>query len=121
MGKRISEKPRYNPIIGSDIFKQQVKDIYDYGFKTFGYHQAVRYRQLIRKHIGILENHYFMFPECRYLPTKDHRYRNILLPAHRIIYRITPQRIEILAILHLSSSVNSIRKTRSINIWKQVH
>lgn len=116
MGKGISEESRHRAVIGSQIFKQQVKDIYDYGFVAFGPNQAVYYRYLIRKHIGMLEFHSEMYPECPYLPTKNHRYRNIILPAHRIIYRITPTRIEVLAILHLASSINAIRRTRSIKI-----
>lgn len=116
MGKRISEESRYHPVIGSDIFKRQLKEIYNYGFAVFGYHQAVRYRRLILKAIAMLETSYLMYPECLYLTTKNHRYRNILLPAHRIIYRVTSKRIEVFTILHLASSVDTIQKARSIKI-----
>jgi len=43
-------------------------------------------------------------------------YRNIILDAHLIIYRITNERIEVLDIVHSASSISRIRQTRSIRI-----
>lgn len=116
MEKEVSGEPRHNKVITSEVFENQRLDVYKYGFSTFGIIEAEKYRHLIRKHIRMLEFHSEMYPECPYLPTKNHRYRNIILPSHRIIYRITPTRIEVLAILHLASSINAIRRTRSIKI-----
>lgn len=116
MGKGIFEETRYKPLITSELFEKQRSEIYQYGFSAFGYQQAVRYRLEIRRVLGMLPTSWLMFPECCYLPTKNHRYCNIILPAHRIIYRVAPQRIEVLTILHFASSVASIRKTRDIRI-----
>jgi hypothetical protein len=43
-------------------------------------------------------------------------YRNIILDAHLIVYRITDRRIEVLDILHAASSIRKIRGVRNIRI-----
>jgi plasmid stabilization system protein ParE len=50
------------------------------------------------------------------IPTKNHIYRNIILDAHLIIYRITNEQIEVLDIFHSASSIRRIQKVRSIRI-----
>jgi plasmid stabilization system protein ParE len=43
-------------------------------------------------------------------------YRNIILDAHLIIYRITDERIEVLDILHSASSISKIRQIRNVRL-----
>jgi hypothetical protein len=43
-------------------------------------------------------------------------YRNIILDAHLIIYRITDTRIEVLDIIHSASSTGKIRAVRNIRL-----
>jgi len=43
-------------------------------------------------------------------------YRNIILDAHLIIYRIAKERIEVLDIIHSASSIRKIREVRKIRI-----
>ena len=54
--------------------------------------------------------------ECRHLATKSRMYRNIILDAHLIIYRIGKERIEVLDIVHAASSLRRIRDIRKIKI-----
>jgi plasmid stabilization system protein ParE len=56
------------------------------------------------------------YPECRHLATKSRLYRNIILDAHLIIYRITDERIEVLDIIHSASSIRKIRDVRKIRL-----
>ena len=99
----------------SDKFYESASKIYDYGFETFGYLQAERYKQKIRKHLDMLSDYYTYYPECRHLATKSRKYRNIILDAHLIIYRVTNERIEVLDIVHSASSISKIRHTRKIH------
>lgn len=116
MEKEFSGKPASKVVITSEVFETQRIEIYQYTTEVWSETQAERYINSMKRILAQLETSYLMYPECPYLPTRDHRYRNILLPAHRIIYRVRPKRVEVLAILHFASSVNMIRKTRSIQI-----
>ena len=110
MEKRISCKP----VEVSDEFKAHRTHIYDYTCDMFGYFQADRYLQKINENLDMLYEYYLAYPECRHLATKSRMYRNIILDAHLIIYRITSERIEVLDIIHSASSIGKIRSVRSI-------
>ena len=98
----------------SDEFKANRTQIYDYTLNTFGYFQAERYLQLIEQSLSLLHNFYMAYPECRHLPTKSRMYRNIVLDAHLIIYRVAEKRIEVLDIVHAASSIRKIRDVRKV-------
>ena len=100
----------------SDNFKAHLKEAYDYSCDTFGYAQAERYMQKIEKTVDTLYNSYLLYPECRYLATKNRLYRNIILDTHLIIYQIADERIEVLDIIHGASSIGKIRRIRKIRL-----
>ena len=100
----------------SDEFKESRREIYDYSCDTFGEVQAVRYWQKIVNAVDTLPDRYLSYPPCRHIPTKSRMYRNIILDAHLIIYRITAARIEVLDIVHGAMSVSRIRATRKIRV-----
>ena len=43
-------------------------------------------------------------------------YRNIILDAHLIIFRITEKRIEVLDIIHSASGIRKIRNIRKVRL-----
>jgi len=100
----------------SDRFYESAGQIYDFGYEKFGYFQAERYKQKIRQSLDKLSTFYMTYPECRHIPTKNRMYRNIILDAHLIIFRITVQRIEVLDIIHAASSIGKIRGVRKIHL-----
>ena len=100
----------------SDRFYESFGQIYAFGYETFGYFQADRYGQKIRKRLDMLPDFYTAYPECRHLATKSRMYRNIILNAHLIVYRITDQRIEVLDMIHGASSIRKIRDIRKIRL-----
>jgi plasmid stabilization system protein ParE len=100
----------------SNQFYESFERVYDFGFGAFGFFQAERYKQKIRQLLSTLSNFYLVYPECRYLATKSRKYRNIILDAHLIIYRITEERIEVLDIIHAASSIQKIRGVRKIQL-----
>jgi plasmid stabilization system protein ParE len=106
----------YKPYVVSWEFNESRKQIYEYSLETFGYFQAERYRMKIRKSLDTLSCYYTYYPECRHIPTKSRMYRNIILDAHLIIYRITNERIEVLNIIHSASSINKIRRVRKVRL-----
>jgi plasmid stabilization system protein ParE len=100
----------------SDRFYESFEQVYYFGFETFGYFQAEHYRQKIRNSLDTLHDRYLSYPECRHIPTKTLMYRNIILDAHLIVYRITNTRIEVLDIIHTASSIGKIRSIRKIRL-----
>ena len=98
----------------SDQFYESLKQVCDFGLEMFGYFQAERYKQKITLALSTLPNLYSAYPECRHLATKSRMYRNIILDAHLIIYRITEHHIEVLDIVHSASSIRKIRAVRAI-------
>ncbi|HAH54103.1 MAG TPA: hypothetical protein DCM02_02135 [Flavobacterium sp.] len=51
------------------------------------------------------------------METKSKKYRNIIFGSYLIIYRITPNRIEVLRAFHGSRSPKIIKKSRSIKVY----
>ena len=112
MEEGISRKP----YVVSRKFNESREDIVEYSVDMFGYIQAERYKQKIRNYLDTLPEHYLSYSECPHLATKSRKYRNIFLDAHKIIYRITSDRIEVLDIVHSKSSITKIRNVRKIRV-----
>ena len=102
------------PYVVSSEFNESRIRIYQYTLDLFGYVQAERYKEKIRKSLDTLSGFYTAYPECRHLPTKSRIYRNIILDAHLIVYRVAEERIEVLDIVHAASSIRKIRDVRKV-------
>jgi len=109
------ELPRKSYVTARN-FRENRNHIYDYSLETFGYFQAERYLAKIQKALDTLPCFHKSYPECRHIPTKSQMYRNIILDAHLIIFRITEQRVEVLDIVHSASSVQKIRGARKVRV-----
>ena len=103
-------------VVASRYYEVHLVEILDYSIETFGYAQACKYFNTISHHVERLDSYYTYYPECRHLATKSRKYRNIILDAHLIIYRITDKRIEVLDIVHSASSISKIRRVRKIRL-----
>ena len=104
------------PYVVSNEFNASRENIYEYTLDVFGYFQAERYKQEIRESLDTLSDFHMVYPECRHLATKSRKYRNIILDAHLIIYRITDYRVEVLDIVHSASNIGKIKNTRKIQL-----
>ena len=101
-------------VISSRHYEEHLIKILEYGIETFGYIPARKYFNTVSHLVERLKKDYNYHPECRHLATKRRMYRNIILDAHLIIYRITDERIEVLDIIHAASSIRKIRCVRKI-------
>lgn len=90
--------------------------IHEYGTETFGIKLADSFIHEIYSNLEALSKDYLLHPECRHIETKSKKYRNIILGAYLIIYRITETRIEVLRAFHGSRSPKTIIKTKKITI-----
>ena len=103
-------------VITSLYYENHLIEILEYSIETFGYIQAYKYFNTISQLVEKLYTDYTYYPECRHLATKSRIYRNIILDAHLILYRITNECIEVLDIIHSASSIGKIRYTRKIHL-----
>jgi len=103
-------------VILSRFAEQDIQDIYLYGVETFGKNAAETFMAELMFIIRTLKNLYQTHPECRYIPTKSRMYRNVILGSYLVIYRITPNQIEILKAISSKMSITAIRSARSIKI-----
>ncbi len=110
------EEEKKLPVIVSIEFNLDLDSIYQDGIETFGVRQAQIYENEIWKLVNGLSYNWSFFSEYRYLSTKSKMYRCIILESHLIIYRIKPDKIEILGILHSHSGITKIKSARSIKI-----
>ena len=108
------EGTKAKPVIASLLFYSSVDQIFTYGKMTFGEQTAIKYENLIYEKVQQLATDYLLHAEYPYLPTKDKRYRRIVLPAHLIVYRITAKQIEVLDIIHQAQSISHITQLRNI-------
>jgi toxin ParE1/3/4 len=106
----------FKEVARSEFFYLDIQQIYLYGKVTFGESAADFFFEEILQLVIKLEFQYLLHPECRHLETKTKKYRNIILGSYLIIYRITPNRIEVLRAFHCSRSPKTIKKTRSVQI-----
>ena len=108
------EGTKAKPVIASLLFYSSVDQIFTYGNENFGEQIAIQYENLIFEKVRQLATDYLLYAEYPYLPTKDKRYRRIVLPAHLIVYRITAKQIEVLDIIHQAQSISHIKRLRNI-------
>ncbi|WP_404827703.1 type II toxin-antitoxin system RelE/ParE family toxin [Flavobacterium shii] len=88
----------------------------EYGTETFGLKHADYFIEEIYSYLGNLSKDYLIHPECHHLKTKTKKYRNIILGSYLIIYRIRPNRIEVLRVFNGSRSPKTTGKIRKITI-----
>ena len=82
------EEFKEKPVVFAKQYVIDTNNIYNYGIATFDEVQAKKYEAFIDKITTELAHSYWMYPECRHIPTKDRIYRNIILESYLIIYRI---------------------------------
>ncbi len=95
-------------------FQNDVKNIFEYGEETFGINAAKTMVSDVYMRVWNLDLQYLLHPECNFLPTKSKRYRNIIIGSYLIIYRILPQRVEVLKAINSKMSTQKIKAARTI-------
>ena len=103
-------------VITSRDYEEHLIEILDYSIENFGYAQSCKYFNILSHLVEKLATDYTQHPECRYLATKNRVYRNIILDAHLVIYRVTNECIEVLDVIHSASSIGKIRSVRKIRL-----
>jgi toxin ParE1/3/4 len=103
-------------VLLSLVFRDDIRNLFKYGVETFGINAAEQYKSDIMQLVYGLSDLCLIYPECRHIPTKNRTYRNIILDSYLIIYRIKPDSVEVLRVIHTSSSIRRIKTARSVKI-----
>lgn len=103
-------------VVKSVYYYKDIQDIFEYGEATFGEKAALSFFDELLIVTHNLELRFLLHPECRHLQTKSKKYRNIIFGSYLIIFRITPNRIEVLRAFHGSRSPKCIKESRSIKV-----
>jgi toxin ParE1/3/4 len=103
-------------VVRSEQLLEDLADIYQYGFETFGSTTADFFLDEVHHSIRRLSSQYYLPSECRGLRTKSKKYRNIILGKYLIVYSITDERIEVLRALHGSRAPSLLRSVRNLKI-----
>ena len=100
----------------SEVALDSLERVYEYGVETFAITAATVFIEELILRIEGLSASYLRHPECRYLATKSKMYRNLIHGSYLVIYRVTPDRVEVLNIVHSSRSISHIKESRKIKI-----
>jgi plasmid stabilization system protein ParE len=100
----------------SDQFDLDIISVFLFGEEIFGLSAAKSFIADIYSKVWGLDLCYLLHVECRHLPTKDKRYRNIIFKSYLIIYKINHNTIDVLRILHAHSSIKKIKLSRQIRL-----
>lgn len=103
-------------VVISSIAIESLEKIFEYGVETFAYRAATIFIDELYARIFQLSKEYFLHPECPFLFTKTHIYRNIIHGNYLIIYRIKTKRIEVLNAFHASRKPSKIKISKRIKI-----
>ena len=56
----------------------------------------------------------WVYPECRYLPTKNHIYRNIIWNDYLIIYKILKTEIWVVGLFHTAQNQKKLKGYKKV-------
>jgi toxin ParE1/3/4 len=98
------------------LAQADIKAIFEYGAEMFGFIAAKAFVAEVYMSIWSLDFQYIMHPECRFLPTKNKMYRNVIQGNYLIIYRITPKRVEVLRVFNSRLSIRKICTARGAKV-----
>ena len=105
-------------VVLSTEFQNDIVAVFEYGEETFGFNAAKTFFSEIYMHVWNLDGQYLMFPEVRFLSTKNKKYRNIILGSYLIIYRIETEKVEVLRIFHSSQcrpqNIATVKRIKTI-------
>ncbi len=100
-------------IIKEFAFKQLEEE---YNYYSFGY--SIEYAEEFRIQFFDIINkilpQYNSNPECRFLPTKNKIYRNIIWKNYLIVYKITKHTIDVLCIFHTKQNPHKLKQVRKL-------
>ncbi|MCW3125371.1 MAG: type toxin-antitoxin system RelE/ParE family toxin [Bacteroidetes bacterium] len=99
-------------LVVGELVQNDLEQEYIYYADNYSIEAAERLRIGFNSEIlKILPNPY-IFPECRFLPTKTQIYRNIVWGNYLIIYKIKRDSVEVLSLFHSKQKPSRIKMAK---------
>jgi plasmid stabilization system protein ParE len=96
-------------IVVSEYAKIDLEQEYFYYGLHYGIEKAEKLRNGFNAAAASILPNPYIFPECRFLPTKTQIYRNIIWGNYLIVYRIKKNVIEVPGLFHSKRNPSKIR------------
>lgn len=101
-------------IILTEHALQTVRQEFDYLKENISVEFAYKFRDEFPKQVESILPFYLKYSECRFLPTKNKIYRNIIWGNYLIIFKILEKEILVLGIFHSSQNSKKLKSFRRI-------
>ncbi len=102
-------------VIIKEFALQQLHQEYLFFLEKYSVNNAEKFRLGFFRQIEKILPLCWRHPECRFLPTKNQIYRNIIWKRYLIVYRMRKNIIEVLSLFHTSQLPGKLKKLRLLN------
>jgi hypothetical protein len=107
------EKQDYEIVIKAqarlDVFNQ-----YQYLFENSSERFAEKFLTGFVNHVETILPFVWGYPECRFLPTKNHIYCNIVWGNYLIVYKILKREIWVVGLFHTKQNPSKLKSYRKV-------
>ena len=93
---------------------QTVRDEFEYLKENISTEFAHKLRDSFPVQVELILPFYLKHSECRFLPTKNKIYRNLIWGNYLIIYKILEKEILVLVIFHSNQNLKKLKSFRRI-------
>jgi plasmid stabilization system protein ParE len=97
-----------------DYALAQLKSEYEYYKKEYSADYAEKFRLDFFSVIEKIVPHTYSYPECRFLPTKQKLYRNIVWKNYLIVFKIKKDHIDILCLFHTRQNPTRLKIVKGV-------
>ncbi len=101
-------------IVTTNHALQTVRSEFDWLKENASVAFAHKFRDDFQTQVENILPSYLSYPECRYLPTKNNIYRNIIWGNYLIIYKILKKEILVLGIFHTRQNPKKLKAFKRI-------
>ena len=94
--------------------REDVKNQYEYFSENYSEKYAERFLEEFIEQTERILPFVWVYPECLFLPTKNHIYRNIVWGNYLIIYKILKKQIWVVGLFHTKQNPQKIKSYRRV-------
>jgi plasmid stabilization system protein ParE len=99
-------------IIIKEFAQNELEQAFDYYAENYSLAFAEKFRIEFYETVKTVHPNPYIYPECRFLPTKTQMYRNIIWGNYLIVYKIKSKTIEILSLFHTKPKPSKVKRLR---------
>ncbi|HXH19042.1 MAG TPA: type II toxin-antitoxin system RelE/ParE family toxin [Chitinophagales bacterium] len=101
-------------IVIKEYALDQLQQEYYYYAENYSLDYAEKFRLEFFKRVSKILPLHLSHPECRFLPTKNHIYRNIVWGNYLIVYKVKKKVIEVLCLFHSKQNPKKLKRLRRL-------